>query len=817
MLQPNHAGAETPTRRFEISAILLTAFGALALVSLFSDAAGIIGTWLSLTLRYLFGQLAMVPPTMLILHAILSLRYGRHVQYTRKAYAVVSLYVVSLFTIHLIVGEPLVMSIANVRALSATEPGGGLLGALGSFILVRTVGDNGSWVVIIAWALTSAVLLSNTPLSHFVAGCFSFVGRIGRGLMLGWSDFWRGIRMEVAELIGLIQDRRALRNEARAVSEVAAVRSKKSRRRVKEKSREKTGRKQPTEPVAETGQTAQDDVVIETVEVDSSDTMVDDFVPSPSMDDIGEEAAANTDSHSESESVPERRSRRASRTVGASTAVAAVEAEAEAEEDKAPAKPTEFYRLPPTALLERPKARSRSGRDEPDQATLLEETLGRFGIESKVVHVSRGPAVTRYELQPAPGVKVKQITSLADDLALSLAAAGIRIEAPVPGKSVVGIEVPNKETTPVYLREAIESDEFQNSKSKLVMAFGKDIAGKPVVADLRRLLHVLIAGATGSGKSVCINSIVASVLYKALPHEVKLLMIDPKRVELAVYDGIPHLVTPVVTDPKQAAGALRWAVKEMETRYTRFSEVGARNIDGYNKYLEAERKSPDADPEKPVPSPMPYIVIIIDELADLMMVAQHDVEDSICRLAQMARAAGLHLIIATQRPSVDVITGLIKANVPSRISFAVSSSHDSRTILDMVGAERLLGKGDMLYHPTGSNKPMRAQGAFVSDKEVQDLVEFWKSQGEPTYEEEVMTAQEAAVEPTEEADDELFEDAVRLVTDSDTASISMLQRRFRIGYSRAARLIDMMELRGIVGPYQGSKPREVLRTSVESE
>lgn len=458
------------------------------------------------------------------------------------------------------------------------------------------------------------------------------------------------------------------------------------------------------------------------------------------------------------------------------------------------------YALPPTYLLK--KTSSRSRRQESTQQELLEETFANFGIEAKVVNVSQGPVVTRYELQPAPGIKVSRITGLADDLALALAAEDVRIEAPVPGKPVVGIEVPNKQTEAVLLRDVLESPEFAEHQSPVALALGKDIAGKPVIADLKKWLHILVAGATGSGKSVCLNSIIASILFRATPDVVKLLMVDPKRVELSVYDGIPHLISPVVTDPKKAAIALRWAVGEMERRYELFAEAGARNID---MYLEMVKEAPAEEPLEH----LPYIVVIVDELADLMMVAAAEVEDAICRLAQMARAAGMYLIIATQRPSVDVITGLIKANVPSRISFAVSSQVDSRTILDMGGAERLIGKGDMLYYPIGASKPVRAQGAWISDKEVETLVQFWKKQGEPAYQEEVVEEQ-VNLSLHEEEEDELLEDAIRLVVENGQASISMLQRRFRIGYSRAARLIDVMEVRGIVGSYQGSKPRDVL-------
>ncbi|MGE5552424.1 MAG: DNA translocase FtsK [Betaproteobacteria bacterium] len=481
------------------------------------------------------------------------------------------------------------------------------------------------------------------------------------------------------------------------------------------------------------------------------------------------------------------------------------------------------YQLPPLSLLSEPVPPAKQPvRNLTEQARLLEETLDNFGVKAKVIHIDQGPVVTRFELQPAPGVKVSRIVSLADDIALSLAAADVRIEAPIPGKAAVGIEVPNKETALVHLREIIASPEFENPKCRLPLALGKDIAGVPTVCDLVDMPHLLIAGATGSGKSVCLNTMVASILYRLRPNEVKLLMIDPKRVELAVYDGIPHLLAPVVTDPKKASAALKWVVEEMEKRYELFASSGVRNIEKYNALIAraAEEVAATAAPSEDVSgtqsgerevTPLPYVVVFVDELADLMMVAAAEVEDSICRLAQMARAAGIHLVIATQRPSVDVITGLIKANIPSRVAFAVSSQVDSRTILDMAGAERLLGKGDMLFCPVGAAKPLRVQGAFMTDREVEALVGFWKRQGQPDYQADLGTS-EARVEG-EMGDDELYDDAVKLVVSTGNASISMIQRRFRIGYARAARLIDMMELNGVVGPYQGSKPREVLLSS----
>ncbi|MHA7963092.1 FtsK/SpoIIIE family DNA translocase [Paenibacillus sp. CAU 1782] len=461
------------------------------------------------------------------------------------------------------------------------------------------------------------------------------------------------------------------------------------------------------------------------------------------------------------------------------------------------------YRLPPFSLLNKPSGMSKSaeGADMYDSRRKLEATLESFGVRAKVLDVVRGPAVTRYEVQPATGVKVSRIVGLTDDIALALAAKDIRMEAPIPGKSAIGIEVPNSEVSVVTMREVMETPAFQNATSKLSIAFGRDISGMTIVGNLARMPHLLVAGATGSGKSVCINGIITSILYKAKPDEVKFLMIDPKMVELNVYNGIPHLLAPVVTNPRRASLALKKIVVEMEKRYELFSKSATRNIEGYNALMEG---NPSAV--------LPYIVVIVDELADLMMVAANDVEDAIARLAQMARAAGIHLIIATQRPSVDVITGVIKANIPSRIAFGVSSQVDSRTILDSAGAEKLLGRGDMLFLPVGVSKPTRVQGAFLSDSEVEALVAFARDQGEAEYKEDLVP--EIDDESTEDGVvlDELFDQAVQIVVEAKQASVSLLQRRMRIGYTRAARLIDQMEAKSIVGPYEGSKPREVLVT-----
>jgi S-DNA-T family DNA segregation ATPase FtsK/SpoIIIE len=469
------------------------------------------------------------------------------------------------------------------------------------------------------------------------------------------------------------------------------------------------------------------------------------------------------------------------------------------------------YICPPVSLLKASKITSNRDVSEElkSNAALLVDTLKSFGVQTRVIDISRGPTVTRYELQPSAGVKISKITGLADDIALNLAAAGVRIEAPIPNKAAVGIEVPNKKVDIVTMREIIESSEFDKAKSNLSMALGKDIAGNSVVADIAKMPHMLIAGATGSGKSVCINSIIMSLLYKSSPSEVRFLMIDPKVVELGVYNGIPHLLVPVVTDPRKAAGALGWAVTEMLNRYKLFADNNVRDLVGYN---EQARINEELDP-------LPQIVIIIDELADLMMAAPNEVEDSICRLAQMARAAGMHLVIATQRPSVDVITGVIKANIPSRIAFAVSSQVDSRTILDSGGAEKLLGRGDMLFYPVGMPKPLRVQGCFVSDKEVEQVVNFVKNKDTADYDDKIIEEIEKQAVPEKGAandgggfddTDELLPNAIECVIEAGQASTSYLQRKLKVGYARAARIIDEMEAKGIIGPFEGSKPRQVL-------
>ncbi|GAA0612078.1 DNA translocase SpoIIIE [Virgibacillus siamensis] len=489
--------------------------------------------------------------------------------------------------------------------------------------------------------------------------------------------------------------------------------------------------------------------------------------------------------------------------------------QAEEQDNPLPMTETENYEyiLPSSNLLTEPAQNSQQNEKSHIQATVrkLERTFNSFGVKARVTKVHVGPSVTKYEVYPEAGVKVSKIVNLHDDLALALAAKDLRIEAPIPGKSAVGIEVPNQETALVSLREVLDGIKNKQS-SQLLFALGRDISGDAVVSELSKMPHLLIAGATGSGKSVCVNGIITTILMRAKPHEVKMMMIDPKKVELNVYNGIPHLLAPVVTDPKKASRALKKVVAEMERRYELFSDSGTRNIEGYNEYIKKHNQGVEEEEQQPH---LPYIVVLVDELADLMMVASNEVEDAITRLAQMARAAGIHLIIATQRPSVDVITGVIKANIPSRIAFSVSSQTDSRTILDSGGAEKLLGHGDMLFMPVGSSKPTRVQGAFLSDEEVERVVDHCVEQQKASYQEEMIP--EETSEVTSEVDDELYDDAVQLIMEMQSASVSMLQRRFRIGYTRAARLIDAMEDRGIVGPYEGSKPRTVLVSQSSEE
>lgn len=539
--------------------------------------------------------------------------------------------------------------------------------------------------------------------------------------------------------------------------------------------------------------------------------------------DINNEAADNEENASEISSISDNEviesEAKDNEIISNETVVKEIKAKEAAVPDRKKAEGKDYIFPPVTLLIKEQQAQS-SGYEQylKETALKLQQTLESFGVNVTITDISCGPSVTRYEMFPEQGTKVSKILSLTDDIKLNLAASDIRIEAPIPGKAAIGIEIPNKHNQTVHFRDLIESSTFEKFKSRLAFAVGKDIGGKTVVTDLAKMPHLLIAGATGSGKSVCINTLIMSILYKASPEEVKLIMVDPKMVELSIYNGIPHLLIPVVTDPKKASGALNWAVAEMTNRYKKFTETGVRNIEGYNKKVKELQKSGEIDPE--TIKKMPQIVIIIDELADLMMVAPGEVEDAIVRLSQLARAAGIHLVIATQRPSVNVITGLIKANVPSRIAFSVSSGVDSRTIIDMNGAEKLLGKGDMLFYPAGYSKPVRVQGAFISDSEISDVVEFLKENEDvAVYDTEVTEKIESKLNSAaiSQEKDEYFEAAARFVIEKDKASIGMIQRMFKVGFNRAARIVDQLADAGIVGPEEGTKPRKVLMSSEQLE
>lgn len=723
--------------KYEILGIALIALGVLSIVSLLSPASGLVSDFIDKALKSIAGEGRYIFPLLLVLVGARLVHKRSRTSVSERMYGVILLFLVVLASLHLIIPPE-----DSFKAGVAGD-GGGVIGALISYICRKSFGIVGTYIILITLGLIGLLLLTNISAAALVKG---FAARTREALKKGTEGMTNFLFTEVEEekdhppAAPVIIDHEG--EQFSIIESPANSKEKGQKEQVLDSSA--SSKKKVDLPLVVNGDTVAS-VPKETDEVVT-------FYPIDTQ-------------------------------VDASS-----------------------FKLPPLTILSRPHRvkNIRLSKDINENIRILEETLESFGVKAKVIQVSKGPAITRYEIQPPAGVKVSRIVSLADDIALSMAAPGVRIEAPIPGKAAVGIEVPNKEISMVHLRDLLETQEFIQSGSKLTMALGKDIAGNPIVADLAKMPHLLIAGATGSGKSVCLNTLISSILFKATPDEVKLLMIDPKMVELATYNGIPHLVNPVVTDSKKAATALRWAVREMEHRYELFALAGVRDITRYNKLFKSKDQGSAGQP-------LPLIVVIIDELADLMMVAPADVEDAVCRLAQMARAAGIHLVVATQRPSVDVITGLIKANIPSRISFAVSSQIDSRTILDMAGAEKLLGKGDMLFFPVGASKPVRIQGAYLSDREVEDLVNYLKKQAEPVYDEKVLT-QACEEEALPDVEDELLGQAVKILIESGHASISMLQRRLHIGYARAARLIDMMEQRGIVGGYEGSKPRSILMT-----
>lgn len=750
------------TIRNEVIGVFVVGMACLGIVALYSDRSGVVGGEIKRLLTVLAGGGRVWIPIMVGAWGLAYL--NQHIpRLGAKVVGAILLWLVFLGLLHL--------QLSGIEAFSRTDifnegklgHGGGIVGAGVTALLISTIGILGSYVVLIMGAFMGALMITNRSLIRGVQE----VSHAGKE-----SGLW--IKNQMSDFIDVLKNSDD-DGEKDSVSQADL------------KPEDKTSKKMGV-PAKGLTRVLDPDVVdrplvIKTLE-DHHDLPVETNAPTGQLgfEKLFGAGHANT-------IIPPGK-------------VTSTPISRQTREDG-------NFQLPTVSLLNKAlKLKNpRLNKDLADNVKILEETLASFGVKIKVTQVTQGPAITRYEAQPAPGVKVSKITNLADDIALSLASADVRIEAPIPGKSVVGIEVPNKEIAMVHFREVLETSEFQGSKSKLAMCLGKDITGTPVIADLTKMPHLLIAGATGSGKSVCINTLIHSILFKARPDEVKFLLVDPKRVELANYNGIPHLIAPVVTDPKKAAGALKWIVTEMETRYELFAAAGVRDIVRYN-FLRTQEKKEEQ-------SPLPYVVVIIDELADLMMVAPGDVEDAICRLAQMARAAGIHLIVATQRPSVDVITGIIKANIPSRIAFGVSSQTDSRTILDMNGAEKLLGRGDMLYYPMGSSKPLRVQGCYLGDKEVENVVTFLQNQAKPEYRE--IPDVELGSSKTEDMEDELFYQAAQLFIEGGTASVSLLQRRLRIGYTRAARLMDFLEDKGVVGGYEGSKPREVLMTRGQFE
>ena len=808
----------------EIWAIITIAIGAFLVVASFTGGAGKLGEMIALGLKGLFGFMAYVLPFYLILFGILL--FARQTSHF-SVETIVLLFVMLLMlctmnSIRFIEPEKIIWSMEDVKGFYVSGEkllSGGFFGMLLGSVLIMWLGKGGCWIFTVVVTIICLLLIINTPVSRFFEKIGSKIEErklIKEHAHLDMdTEDEQGIQTVMNNLPGT---QSAQAGQKRIGSEFRDTPRPASHEIKIVSSGQPQDEYIPPSHTARPVSSEKKNSILKYMNDDSlfgrqksSTTGLEDKTQTEEgfgLDNMaagaaaaGTAAAAGMISQGVYDrDVPDKLSNKEAR-----------EAMLTAEEMN-PHQTVKKYKKPPISLLERSSGGARTNNSLlASKARKLEETLRNFHVDARVVQVTQGPTVTRYEIQPAVGVKVNSIVRLADDIALNLEAKSIRIEAPIPGKAAVGIEVENDNVTMVRLREIIDSDEFRNSKSKITFAVGRDISGKAIVADLKAMPHLLIAGSTGSGKSVCINGIITSLLYKANPDEVKLILVDPKVVELGNYNGIPHLLIPVVTDPSKAAAALNWAVAEMTDRYKKLAEEGVRDLESYNEYVKANE-----EPEKA----MAQVVIIIDELADLMMAAPSQIEESICRLAQMARAAGMHLIVATQRPSVDVITGVIKANIPSRIAFAVSSQVDSRTILDMQGAEKLVGKGDMLFNPMGMGKPIRVQGAFVSDSEVHKVIDFVKSQvdSNASYNEDILTRIERTngAEKSEDTD-ELLPEAIELVVRSGQASVSMLQRRFRIGYNRAARIVDMMEARGIIGPQDGSRPRQVLMTEEELE
>ena len=801
----------------EIWAIITIAIGVFLAVASFTGGAGKLGVIISLGMKGLFGHMAYVLPFYLIVFGILLFaRQTSHFSIkTIVLLFVILLMLCTINSIRFIEPDKIEWSWEIVGGFYTTGEkllSGGFLGMVLGSVLVMWLGKSGCWIFTVVVTLICLLLLINTPVSRFFA-------------KIGEKMEERRLIKENAHLDLETEDEQGVQVAMKTLPKASAAGKPDTQPSPQHEIKIVTSSQSQAEyiPPSQAAAPLTPEKKNSILKYMNDDSLFGRHKSSTTGLEDKRQAEAGYGIEGAEASVPVHSVHEKPENLGMTGTPARENAEKLSNKEAREAmlsqeelnqtQAVKKYKKPPISLLERSSGGARANSSLlTAKAQKLEETLRNFHVDARVVQVTQGPTVTRYEIQPAVGVKVNSIVRLADDIALNLEAKSIRIEAPIPGKAAVGIEVENDAVTMVRLREIIDSDEFKNSKSKITFAVGKDISGKAIVADLKSMPHLLIAGSTGSGKSVCINSIITSLLYKANPDEVKLILVDPKVVELGNYNGIPHLLIPVVTDPSKAAAALNWAVAEMTDRYKKFAEEGVRDLESYNEYVRANE-----EPEKV----MPQVVIIIDELADLMMAAPSQIEESICRLAQMARAAGMHLIVATQRPSVDVITGVIKANIPSRIAFAVSSQVDSRTILDMQGAEKLVGKGDMLFNPMGMGKPIRVQGTFVTDGEVHKVIDFVKSQvenGTSSYNEDILTKIERTnVQESMDDSDDLLPEAIDLVVRSGQASVSMLQRRFRIGYNRAARIVDMMEARGIIGPQDGSRPRQVLMTEEELE
>lgn len=800
----------------EIWAIIAIALGVFLVVATLTHGAGQFGEMIGNCLKGLFGFVAYILPFYLIIFGVL-LFARQTVSISLKTSLLLFLLLLMMAimnSVRFVEAENIKFSVAAIKGFytsGVTLNSGGFFGMILASLLIKWFGTAGCWIFTVVVTMICLLLIINTPVSRFVRKIGDKLEerrliREHAHLDIDEDIVPDGTQVSVRDIVR-DDDRRSVSRESVRKPEIKIVNgaAAEPERPLQMKPENKNSVLRYMQDDSLFGGKASSGTFgLEEKESPMEGYGIDgDTYAEPSMG-LGISHATETEPETKLPEEPVFDTEKKLSNKEAREAMLT-------KDDLNSSKVVKKYKKPPANLLEKASGGAKTNNKLlTEKAQKLEETLSNFHVDARVVQVTQGPTVTRYEIQPAVGVKVNSIVRLADDIALNLEAKSIRIEAPIPGKAAVGIEVENDSVTMVHIREIIDSQEFKDSKSKITFAVGKDISGKAIVADLKAMPHLLIAGSTGSGKSVCINGIIISLLYKANPDEVKLILIDPKVVELGNYNGVPHLMIPVVTDPNKAAAALNWAVAEMTDRYKKFAEEGVRDLESYNEFVRANE-----EPDKV----MPQVVIIIDELADLMMAAPSQIEESICRLAQMARAAGMHLIVATQRPSVDVITGVIKANIPSRIAFAVSSQVDSRTILDMQGAEKLVGKGDMLFNPMGMGKPVRIQGAFISDNEVHKVIDYVKSQVEEVdYNQDVLTRIERTeTSGGEEDSDELLPDAVDLVIKSGQASVSMLQRRFRIGYNRAARIMDMMEARGIVSPQDGSRPRQVLVSPEEFE